>query len=169
MLTIFFIILASWEFFKEKFYLNHISIWSTYRICLSYSNSSQKNSKTCKSNGIEVSFFWRILKCKSSLITVSISKQRENYMRDVCKTQDEGVIKWDLITPLPVVSYCKYKLSQWFRNREWRWIRCLHCHWQLTCLGWCSWSLPPTFCCTHVDICTNAKPVAKDKSGLIMT
>ena len=44
------------------------------------------------------------------------------------QTQDEGVIKWDLITPLPVVSYCKY-----------------------------------------VDICANAKPVAKDKSGLMMT
>mgnify|MGYP006973419955 CR=1 FL=1 len=49
-------------------------------------------------------------------------------MRDVCKTQDKRAIKWNLINPMPVVSYCKY-----------------------------------------VDICANAKPVAKDKSGLMMT
>ena len=73
---------------------------------------ARKTAKHANQMVLKFHFFLRILRCKSSLITVSISKQRENYTRDVWKTQDKGVIKWDLITPLPAVSYCKYKLSQ---------------------------------------------------------
>lgn len=45
-------------------------------------------------------------------------------MRDVCKTQDEGVIKWDLITPLPVVSNINFPSDSEIENED-EYVACI--------------------------------------------